>query len=73
MFLPKICKVSTGIIRGNSVQSILIQSWKMDFLEKNIQGSSLIAMYYNSTRDVLFEFHLFWNTASIGIPARSLL
>ena len=25
------------------------------------------------TRDVLFEFHLkFWNTASIGIPARSL-
>ena len=25
-------------------------------------------------RDVLFEFHLkFWNTASIGIPARSLL
>ena len=59
MSLPKICKVSTGIIRGNSVQSILIQSWKMDFLEKNIQGSSLIAMYYNSTRDVLFEFHLF--------------
>ena len=27
-----------------------------------------------SARDVLFEFHLkFWNTASIGIPARSLL
>ena len=27
-----------------------------------------------STRDVLIEFHLkFWNTASIGIPARSLL
>ena len=25
-------------------------------------------------RDVLFEFHLkFWNTASIGIPVRSLL
>ena len=25
-------------------------------------------------RDVLFEFHLkFWNTASIGIPATSLL
>ena len=24
-------------------------------------------------RDVLFEFHLkFWNTASIGIPVRSL-
>ena len=25
------------------------------------------------SRDVLFEFHLFWNTASIGIPVRSLL
>ena len=25
-------------------------------------------------RDALFEFHLkFWNTASIGIPVRSLL
>ena len=25
-------------------------------------------------REVLFEFHLkFWNTASIGIPVRSLL
>ena len=28
----------------------------------------------NKDRDVLFEFHLkFWNTASIGIPLRSLL
>ena len=28
----------------------------------------------NIGRGVLFEFHLkFWNTASIGIPARSLL
>ena len=29
--------------------------------------------YYIKTRDVLFEFHLKWNTASIAIPVRSLL
>ena len=29
---------------------------------------------WSKCRDVLFEFHLkFWNTASIGIPVRSLL
>ena len=29
---------------------------------------------FSGHRDVLFEFHLkFWNTASIGIPVRSLL
>ena len=27
-----------------------------------------------AARDVLFEYHLkFWNTASVGIPVRSLL
>ena len=32
------------------------------------------ALFNNKTRDVLFKFHLkFWNTTSIGIPARSLL
>ena len=35
---------------------------------------SSMKMILHGNRDVLFEFHLkFWNTASIGIPVRSLL
>ena len=37
----------------------------------------MLADFYEKkkgSRDVLFEFHLkFWNTASVGIPVRSLL
>ena len=44
-----------------------------DTLDKILQISYPYIRSGICYRDVLFEFHLkFWNTASIGIPARSL-
>ena len=44
---------------------------KVPFKSDNFYVQSFILIL---GREVLFEFHLkFWNTASIGIPVRSLL
>ena len=38
------------------------------------KDKKLVTLKISTDKDVLFEFHLkFWNTASIGIPVRSLL
>ena len=55
-----------NVERDFSMRTFLAVQWRWIY---NIFPQVL----YN-VRDVLFEFHLkFWNTASIGIPVRSLL
>ena len=47
---------------------------KLDFQFSSMGDLSKFMPINKGLRDVLFEFHLkFWNTASIDIPARSLL
>ena len=42
--------------------------------QRRTEGIAVKESSKKANRDVLFEFHLkFWNTASIGIPDRSLL
>ena len=56
-------------------KSILIKRI-MDFSKLDFCSSinhKFINIGQNVTRGILFEFLKFWNTASIGIPVRSLL
>ena len=56
----------------------LVVYYKVDRLLTSLtaQQKGITARWYSNkkSRDILFEFHLkIWNTASIGIPVRSLL
>ena len=71
-------KSSVFILAEQVVVSIKFQS--EEFVKKflfffwNLEVVSWIKITRILYRDVLFEYHLkFWNTASISIPARSLL
>ena len=64
-----------GSRRGKQAGGIFGKKiWKQDKVDPKCHPSRSNCRELQKGRVVLFEFHLkFWNTASIGIPARSLL